>query len=387
MTGSREQNMWSGADHVFPADRLDDFLVWAAGEGASDVSFQTGAPAMIEKDGRLLRASRAILDGVVLSLLADRVHGGAAEAVLRSGRAIDCSHAAGTARGRQLRFRCNVSAILVAGGFGINMTLRVLPDRVPRLAELSIEPEIASAWDAGDGSALGGLTLVTGVPGSGKSTLLAAGTRHLLETGAGRIQSFESPIEFVFDGIAEDGALMSSSEIPMHFADFADGLRSALRRRPAAVIVGEARDRETMEAVVRAADFGISVYATTHTIGVAATVRRMLAEFAPDERPERGAALIDVLNLIVTQCLFPAPGGGRTAIREWLRFDGALKAMLLDKAQHQWTACIQHALDETGNTLAAAALRASGAGRLHASDCRRVQFMSQAGADSRGDWK
>ena len=189
MTGSREQNMWSGADHVFPADRLDDFLVWAVGEGASDVSFQTGAPAMIEKDGRLLRASRAILDGVVLSLLADRVHGGSAEAVLRSGRAIDCSHAAGTARGRQLRFRCNVSAILVAGGFGINMTLRVLPDRVPRLAELSIEPEIASAWDAGDGSALGGLTLVTGVPGSGKSTLLAAGTRHLLETGAGPINA------------------------------------------------------------------------------------------------------------------------------------------------------------------------------------------------------
>ena len=268
------------------------------------------------------------------------------------------------------------------------MTLRVLPDRVPRLAELSIEPEIASAWDAGDRSALGGLTLVTGVPGSGKSTLLAAGTRHLLETGAGRIQSFESPIEFVFDGIAEDGALMSSSEIPMHFADFADGLRSALRRRPAAVIVGEARDRETMEAVVRAADFGISVYANNphHR-----RCRDSPAHACGNSRPtnDRSAVLhwIDVLNLIVTQCLFPALGGGRTAIREWLRFDGALKAMLLDKAQHQWSACIQHALDETGNTLAAAALRASGAGRLHASDCRRVQFMSQAGADSRGDWK
>ena len=137
---------------------------------------------------------------------------------------------------------------------------------------------------------------MTGVPGSGKSTLLAAGTRRLLEHGAGRIQSYEAPIEFVFDHIEGDGALMSSSEIPRHFQSFADGLRSSLRRRPAAVIVGEARDRETVEAVVRAADYGIAVYSTAHTIGVAATIRRLLAEFPAGERAERGAALIDAMT-------------------------------------------------------------------------------------------
>ena len=109
----------------------------------------------------------------------------------------------------------------------------------------------------------------------------------------------------MFDRIEGDGALMSSSEIPRHFQSFADGLRSSLRRRPAAVIVGEARDRETVEAVVRAADYGIAVYSTAHTIGVAATIRRLLAEFPAAERDERGAALIDVMNLAVTQVLAP----------------------------------------------------------------------------------
>lgn len=112
--------------------------------------------------------------------------------------------------------------------------------------------------------------------------------------------------------------MRSSSEVPRHFATFAEGLRASLRRRPAAVIVGEARDREAVEAVVCAADYGIAVYTTAHTIGVAATIRRLLAEFPPAERAERGAALIDQVHLVVTQCLLPDPSGGRTAIREWL---------------------------------------------------------------------
>ena len=78
---------------------------------------------------------------------------------------------------------------------------------------------------------------------------------------------------------------------------------------PAAVIVGEARDRETVEAVVRAADYGIAVYSTAHTIGVAATIRRLLVEFPAGERAERGAALIDAMNLAVTQVLAPNPAG------------------------------------------------------------------------------
>ena len=237
--------------------------------------------------------------------LCERLYDATGEGILRSGRAIDCSHSIALGRGLSQRFRCNLAPVQGAAGFAVNITLRVLPGRPPTFADLGIEDGIVRSWEL-----CKGLVLVTGVPGSGKSTLLAAGTRHLLERGAGRIQSYEAPIEYVFDGIAADAALMSSAEIPRHFPSFADGLRSSLRRRPSAVIVGEARDRETVEAVVKAADYGIAVFSTAHTIGVAATVRRMLAEFPAHERAERGAALIDAMTLVVTQVLLPNPKGG-----------------------------------------------------------------------------
>ena len=362
---------WADADYAFPVAGLDCFLLWAAECGASDVSFQTGAPAFIEVDGILRRATGAVLDGVAMGRLCARVFDDTGEGILRSGRAIDCSYAVASGKRAFRRFRCNLSPVLAGQRFGINLTMRVLPDVPPTFADLGIEPEIAAAWEL-----CRGLTLVTGVPGSGKSTLLAAGTRRLLESGAGRVQSYEAPIEFVFDGIGDDGALMSSSEVPRHFPSFAEGLRASLRRRPAAVIVGEARDRETVEAVIRAADFGIAVFATAHTIGVAAAIRRLLAEFPAEERHERGAALIDVMTLVATQMLLPNPAGGRTAIREWLRFDGALKAVLLEAPQTRWPGLIAGALRRTGNDLASAANRAFGAGLIGETDQRRVLAAS-----------
>ena len=365
---NREALLWTPAPGRFEPDGFDAFLVAAARAGASDVSLQTGSPAWVEIDGQLRRASAAPVDRVSLQRIGTHLFNDTAEGILRSGRAIDCSRAVQPDDGPALRLRCNLAPVQVAGGFGVNITLRILPGAPPGLDSLAMEPEVARAL-----TACRGLTLVTGVPGSGKSTLLAAATRRLLESGAGRIQSFEAPIEFVFDEIAAEGALMSSAEIPRHFETFADGLRSSLRRRPAAVIVGEARDRETVEAVVRAADFGIAVYATAHTVGVAATVRRLVAEFPAGERAERGAALIDTLNLVVTQVLLPRPGGGRIALREWLVFEPALKAELFALPQERWPDRIQHELAATGRTLAAAGREAFARGRIDEAACRRLR--------------
>ena len=117
----------------------------------------------------------AVLDGVALGTLCARIFDATGEGILRGGRAIDCSHAVAEARGVFRRFRCNLAPVQAAGGFAVNITLRVLPGAPPSFEELGIEDEIVEAWDLRRG-----LTLVTGVPGSGKSTLLAAGTRRLL---------------------------------------------------------------------------------------------------------------------------------------------------------------------------------------------------------------
>ena len=361
--------LWAPGKHGFPVEELDDFLRWAWKERASDVSFQTQAPALIEVDGRVRQATLASVDSNTVERIARAIGRETADGVLRSGRAVDCGHAVGLERGLDIRFRCNLSPVQVGHGFGINITMRLLPGNPPTLDELGIEDEIVRALEA-----CTGLNLVTGVPGSGKSTLLAAGVRRLLETGAGRIQSYEAPIEFVFDGVETGGtSLMSSSEIPRHFVDFADGLRASLRRRPAAVVVGEARDRETVEAAIDAADFGIAVYSTTHTIGVANTIRRMLSEFPEDERDERGAALIDMLNLVVTQVLLPNPEGGRTAVREWLVFDADLKAELLDMRRQFWPRRITEALRATGHGLAVQAEAVFAEGRIGARDLARIR--------------
>ena len=358
---------WPEADHGFPVERLDAFLAWAADQGASDIAFQTGEVAMMEIDGRLLDATRARLDGVALSALAQHVFGPAAEGFLRAGKTLDCSHAIGRDASLRRRFRCNLTAVQVADGFGINLTLRVLPDAVPTFDELAIEPVIRDAW-----ARARGLTLVTGVPGSGKSTLLAAGIRHLLEAGQGRVHSYEAPIEFTFDRIARPGAMMSSSEVPRHVESFAAGLRASLRRRPRAVVVGEARDHETVEAVVRAADTGIAVYATAHTIGVAATIRRLVAEFLPDERAERAVSLVDVLHLVVTQVLVPRIGGGRQALRECLVFDRALKVRLTTSPPPLWPAIIEEEIETRASSLAASARRALRRGLISAGDHGRI---------------
>ena len=102
---------WEPASHFFPTEKMDDFLVWAWREGASDVVFQVGAPALIEVDGRVRRGTNAVLDGVVLGEIAERLYEGSAVGSLLSGGAVDCSHAVSLERGRDIRFRCNLSPV------------------------------------------------------------------------------------------------------------------------------------------------------------------------------------------------------------------------------------------------------------------------------------
>ena len=167
---------WEPAAHSFPVERLEEFLIWAAELGASDISFQTAEPVLLDVDGRLGRGSASALDSTGMEMLVEKLFNATGEGILRSGQAIDCSFAVRQGRRSSRRFRVNISPVQVDHGFGVNAVLRVLPKRVPDFAELGTEGEIAEAWRG-----CRGLTMVTGVPGSGKSTLMAAGTRSLLE--------------------------------------------------------------------------------------------------------------------------------------------------------------------------------------------------------------
>ena len=140
-----------------------------------------------------------------------------------------------------------------------------------------------------------------------------------------------------------------------YHTDFAAGVRNALRRKPNIILVGEARDRETVSAAIEAGQTGHAVYSTVHTTGVAATIRRMVSTFEPEERSERAFALMETMRLIVTQALVPKVGGGRCGIREYMRFDDDTREFLLDMPPEKWTNEIQRLLPKQGQTMARSA--------------------------------
>jgi len=133
--------------------------------------------------------------------------------------------------------------------------------------------------------------------------------------------------------------------------DFAKGVRNALRRKPNIILVGEARDRETINAAIEAAQTGHAVYSTTHTMGVAATIRRLISAFESTERTERAYALMESLRLIVTQALVPRVGGGRIGVREWMIFDDVVREKLLEMDFQEWSTEIQRMIPNYGQTI------------------------------------
>ncbi len=229
------------------------------------------------------------------------------------------------------------------------------------MSDLNIEQEIRDAWAPRQG-----LVVITGPTGSGKSTLLAAGNRMLLERprGCGKMLTYEAPIEYVYDSIQSPRSLVSQTEIPRHLPNFAHGVRNALRRKPEIILVGEARDRETINASIEAAQTGHAVYTTTHTLGVANTVQRMLSTYEMEEREERAVALMETLRLIVTQALVARIGGGRCGVREWMSFPDALREKLMDMHFTKWPNEIQRAIPQFGRTLENSAARAFESGQI-----------------------
>jgi twitching motility protein PilT len=158
-----------------------------------------------------------------------------------------------------------------------------------------------------------GLILVTGATGSGKSTTLAALIDRMNQTKAMHIVTLEDPMEFVHP---HKRATINQRELGSDFDTFANGLRSALRQAPKVILVGEMRDRETVEIALSAAETGHLVLSTLHTIDAGQTITRILGMFDKDEEKLVRIRLANTLRWIVSQRLLPRVDGGRVAALE-----------------------------------------------------------------------
>ena len=342
-------------------EHVDILLLWCVEQKATDISIQTDRPVILEVDGILYPVTHRPMDSADMSNILARLYGPDALAKLASGKDLDLSYEVRPERNVRYRFRNNITAILSRGRDSVQVTLRSLPHLPPTMRDLGVEEDIIRNW-----SPRQGLILVTGPTGSGKSTLLASGCRMLVERpqGCGKLLTYEAPIEYVYDTITGPRSLIAQTEIPRHLPTFAAGIRNALRRKPNIILVGEARDRETVTAAIEAGQTGHLVFSTVHTIGVAATIRRTVSVFDPAERSERAYALMETLRMIVTQVLVPKVGGGRIGLREYLVFDDSIREQLLDMPMDRWTLETQRLLVRHGHTMEQSANEAFNAGLI-----------------------
>lgn len=367
---------WPEEPGRFTEDHVDPFLLWSIKKGASDITFQSDRPAYHELEGTLYPATYRALDAADMAVILHKIYGPEAQARLASGTDLDLSYEVRPDRYTRIRFRVNITAVLSKGRDASQVTMRVLPSEPPTLKDLNIEEQIVHSWAPRQG-----MIIITGPTGSGKTTLLAAGNRMLLERphGCGKMLTYEAPIEYVYDAIKSPRSLVSQTEIPRHLPDFARGVRNALRRKPEIILVGEARDRETISAAIEAAQTGHAVYTTTHTTGVAATIQRMISTFDANERAERAYALMETLRMIVTQALVPKVNGGRMGVREWMVFNSEVRERLLDMDFKEWGAVIQRSIPSYGRTMADSARIAFEAGLIE-----RRSYLLLASSTSSG---
>lgn len=339
---------WPDEPQRFSHDDVDPFLLWCVKQNSSDISLQSERPAYNEIGGALHPGTTRALDASDMAVFLEKLYGPEAQARLASGHDLDVSYEVRPDRYTRIRFRVNITAILCKGRDGAQVTMRSLPSEPPTMDDLSIEQEIRDAW-----SPRQGMVIITGPTGSGKSTLLASGNRMILERprGCGKMVTYEAPIEYVYDTIESPRSLVAQTEIPRHLPNFEAGVRNALRRKPEIILVGEARDRETISAAIEAAQTGHCVYTTTHTLGVANTVQRMLSTYEMEEREERAIALMETLRLIVTQALVARVGGGRCGVREWMKFPDEVREKLMDMHFTKWPNEIQRMINQYGQTM------------------------------------
>ncbi len=174
---------------------------------------------------------------------------------------------------------------------------------------------------------LNGLVLFTGATGTGKTTSLAALLNRINQERAVHIVTLEDPIEYTH---AHQQATFNQRELGNDFSSFAMGMRAALRQAPKVILVGEMRDKETMEIGLTAAETGHLVLSTLHTIDAGQTINRTLGMFEQDEQPQIRNRLADTIRWIVSQRLLPRVGGGRVAALEILQTSLRVKDLILN---------------------------------------------------------
>ena len=269
----------------------------------SDLNLTVGKPLQVESSGQLARVDLEP-DVEVLTPFQTEVFAmnlinqdrRLTEILLNKG-SCDLSYALGD----KARFRVNIFS--QSGKYSI--VLRKLETKIPTMKDLNLPKAFKKI-----AAEKNGIVFVTGATGSGKSTSLAAVLDEINQTKSVHVVTLEDPIEFQHP---QKQATFNQRELGTDFDSFATGLRAALRQAPKVILVGEMRDRETVEIGLSAAETGHLVLSTLHTVDAGQTINRILGMFNTEEENQIRIRLADTIRWIVSQRLLPKVGGGRVA--------------------------------------------------------------------------
>jgi twitching motility protein PilT len=285
----------------------------------SDLNFTVGKPMQVESAGELIPVAikpnfKALTplqtEIIALNLISqDR----RLTKVLLSQGSCDMSYSLPG----KARFRVNI----FSQGANLSIVLRKLESKIPTIDERDLPKTMYQIAQEKNG-----VVFVTGATGSGKTTTLAAVLDEINEQKSVHIITLEDPVEYQHP---HKKSTFNQRELGMDFDTYAHGLRAALRQAPKVILVGEMRDRETIEIGMRAAETGHLVLTTLHTVNAGSTVNRLLGMFSTEEEKQIRIRLADTMRWIVSQRLLPKVGGGRVATFEILGTSLRVKDLIL----------------------------------------------------------
>ncbi len=298
---------------------LNAILKVAVENRASDVHIKPGLPPLFRVDSALvpLRGGARLTGEQVAGFFTAMANATVQEELQRN-REVDFAYAA-----RELgRFR--VAAYQQRRALAI--VLRVIPDEIRSIDALNL-PEVVHRIT----NETRGLVLVTGATGSGKSTTLAAIINEINCQRTEHILTIEDPIEFVF---RERRSVISQREVGIDTRSFARALRAALRQDPDVILVGEMRDRETIETALTAAETGHLVLSTLHTVDAAETLNRIVHAFPPHQHQQvRLAAAASVKAVISQRLIKRADGRGRVPALEVMLATARIRELIAEEGR------------------------------------------------------
>lgn len=277
-------------------------------KNVSDLNLTVGKPLQVESDGELVHVEMRPpfkeltpfqTEIFALNLMNQNRR---LSRTLLNGGSCDLSY---TLPGKA-RFRVNVFS--QSGYYSI--VLRKLESKIPTIEELQLPEAMYKIAKEKNG-----IVFVTGATGSGKTTSLAAILNVINEDRSVHVVTLEDPVEYQHP---HKNSTFNQRELGVDFDTYANGLRAALRQAPKVILVGEMRDRETVEIGLSAAETGHLVLTTLHTIDAGSTINRIVGMFSTEEEHQIRIRLADTLRWVVCQRLLPKIGGGRVATFEIL---------------------------------------------------------------------